>query len=98
MAYEPERSRMMQTRDYQPRTLQRGHGGQHRHGGARPWWKGAYGLSRRVLAMNEDLLRSSALDLLEHETMSGGQLDAISTVVNRAAVEPARLPAPRAAE
>ncbi len=54
----------------------------------------AYGLSRRILAMNERLLRESAANLLDHETLAGAELDAVSAVVNRGAVEPPRLPAP----
>ncbi len=58
----------------------------------------AYRLSQRILSDNEDLLRRTASELLDRETLAGEQLAAISTLVDRSAVEPSRLPAPKAAE
>ncbi len=97
VSYEPERSRMMQTRDYQPRSYSEDTAASI-DTAVRRLVEDAYALSGRILAMNEPILRQSAADLLERETLSGDQLDAISTVVNRSAVEPPRLPAPKAAE
>ena len=99
VAYEPERRSMLQTGrpDYQPRTYSEDTAASI-DVAVRTLVEGAYRLSQRILGVNEGLLRSSAAELLEHETLAGEQLDAISTVVNRSAVEPALLPAPKAAE
>ncbi len=97
VAYEVERNRMMPTRDMQPRTYSEDTAASIDNA-VRALVEDAYRLSQRILAMNEGLLRQSAADLLERETLSGEQLDAISTVVNRGALEPALLPAPKAAE
>jgi len=83
-------------RDFQPRTYSEDTAASI-DGAVRNLIESAYNLSQRILASNEDLLRRSAADLLERETLAGVQLEAISAVVNRVAVEPARLPAPRAA-
>ncbi len=99
VAYEPERRSMLQTGrpDYQPRSYSEDTAASI-DGAVRGLVEGAYGLSQRILADNQALLRKSAAELLETETMVGAQLDAVSRLVNRSAVEPARLPAPKAAE
>ena len=99
VAYEPERNRMLPStgRDLQPRSYSEDTAASI-DGAIRSLVEGAYHLSQRILASNEDLLRRSAAELLERETLAGSQLEAISAVVNRAAVEPAQLPAPMAAE
>ena len=100
IAYETERNSMLPTRtpDFRPRTYSEDTAASI-DVAVRGLVDNAYQLSRRILASNETLLRRSAADLLEHETLTGEQLDAISTVVTRTAVEPAALPAPpKAAE
>ncbi len=97
VAYEPERSRMMQTRDIQPRSYSEDTASSI-DDAVRSLVEGAYDLARRILAVNEDVLRRSALQLLDMETLAGEQLDAISLVVNRTPVEPRRLAPPVAAE
>ncbi len=97
VAYEVERNRMMPSRDMQPRSYSEDTAASIDNA-VRALVDDAYRLSQRILAVNEGLLRQSAADLLERETLSGEQLDAISTVVNRGALEPALLPAPKAAE
>ena len=99
VAYEVERSRMMPSngRDIQPRTYS-DETASEIDNAVKGLVAGAYRMSQRILGANEALLRRSASDLLERETLSGDQLDAISTVVNRSAVEPTLLPAPQAAE
>ena len=99
VAYEVERSRMMPSngRDIQPRMYSEETAADI-DAAVRRLVEDAFALSQRILAMNEGLLRRSAADLLERETLSGEQLDAISSVVNRGAVQPPRLPAPQAAE
>ena len=96
VAYEPERSRIMPGRDYQPRTYS-----EETAAGIDTAVRGlvedAYAVSCRILAGNEALLRRTAADLLEHETMTGAELDAISAGVDRTAVAPALLPPPQAA-
>ena len=98
VAYEPERNRMLPStgREAPPRTYSEDTAASIDQA-VRGLVEQAYLLSQRVLAMNEALLRRSASDLLEHETLVGEQLDVISAVVDRSAVEPLRLPA-RAAE
>ena len=97
VAYEPERSRIMTTRDYQPRTYS-----EETAAGIdvaiRGLVEGAYAVSCRILAANETLLRHTAAELLEHETLSGPELDAISAGVDRTVVEPVLLAPPKAAE
>ncbi len=99
IAYETERNAMMPSRtpDFRPRSYSEDTAASI-DVAVRGLVDNAYKLARRILAGNESLLRKSAADLLEHETLSGPQLDAISMVVNRSAIEPAALPAPRAAE
>jgi cell division protease FtsH len=99
VAYEPERRSMLQTGrpDYQPRNYSEDTAASIDHA-VRSLVEGAYHLSQRILAANESLLRQSAADLLRTETLAGEQLDAISMVVNRSALEPARLPRPATAE
>ncbi len=89
VAYEVDRNRMLpssgrevQTRSYSEETAAS------IDEAVRSLVEGAYRLSQRILAMNEDLLRRSAAELLERETLVGEQLDAISAMVNRQAVEP----------
>jgi cell division protease FtsH len=53
-----------------------------------------YALARTILEANHDLVLNSAKRLLESETLEGDQLSAISSVVDRATVQPRRLPAP----
>jgi cell division protease FtsH len=96
IAYEPERQRFLQGREIQPRAYSEDTAASIDNA-VRALVDGAYGVAQRILAANEDLLRRTAADLLERETLSGEQLDAISAVVNRTPVEPARLPAPQAA-
>ncbi len=98
VAYEPERNRMLPStgQEMQPRNYSEDTAASI-DGAVRGLVDQAYLLSQRVLAMNEALLRRSAADLLAHETLVGEQLDVISAVVDRSAVEPLRLPA-RAAE
>ena len=97
VAYEPERSRIMTTRDYQPRTYS-----EETAAGidlaVRGLVESAYAVSCRILAGNEALLRRTAADLLEHETLTGQELDTISAGVDRTAAEPAQLMPPKAAE
>ncbi len=99
IAYETERNSMMPTRtpDFRPRSYSEDTAASI-DVAVRNLVDNAYQLARRILASNESLLRRSAADLLQQETLTGGQLDAISTVVNRSAIEPAALPAPKAAE
>jgi cell division protease FtsH len=97
VSYEPERSRMIATRDVQPRSYSEDTAASI-DDAVRMLVEAAYDLSRRILKLNEDLLRRSAADLMERETLVGEQLDAISLVVNRTAIEIPRLPAPKAAE
>ncbi len=97
VAYEPERSRMMPTRDIQPRSYSEETAATI-DGAVRGLVDAAYGLARRILAANEDLLRRSAADLLERESLVGEQLDAISRQVNRAVAATPRLLAPHPAE
>ncbi len=99
IAYETERNSMLATRtpDFRPRSYSEDTAASI-DVAVRGLVDNAYQVARRILASNEPLLRQSAADLLEHETLSGDQLDAISTVVNRSAIEPAALPAPKAAE
>ena len=99
VAYEVERNRMLpgNGRDMQPRSYSEETAARI-DDAVRALVEDAFNTSRRILASNEALLRHSAADLLERETLTGGQLDAISTVVNRSAVTPSLLPAPKAAE
>ena len=97
VAYEPERRSVMPTRDYQPRTYSEDTAASI-DTAVRTLVDNAYRLSQRILAANEPLLRQSAGDLLDRETLAGEQLDAISKLVNRASLEPLRLPAQKAAE
>ena len=99
VAYEPERNRMLPSagRDYQPRNYSEDTAASIDEA-VRGLVESAYRLSQRILSMNEDLLRQSASELLNRETLVGEQLDAISALVNRSAVEPLRLPAREAAE
>ena len=99
IAYETERNAMMPTRgvDLRPRSYSEDTAASI-DVAVRNLVDNAYQVARRILASNEALLRQSAANLLEVETLSGAQLDAISTVVNRSAIEPMALPAPKAAE
>ena len=99
VAYEPERRSMLQTGrpDFQPRSYSEETAAK-MDDAVRGLVDSAYHLSQRILTTNEQLLRRSAAELLERETLVGEQLDAISTVVNRSDLEPALLPAPKAAE
>ena len=99
VSYEPERSRMMPTRDVQPRfysdeTAFRIDEAVHNI------VEDAYRRAQFILNNNEDLLRRSAADLLERETLVGEQLEAIGKLVDRSSVPPADrlLAAPKAAE
>jgi cell division protease FtsH len=99
VSYEPERSRMMPTRDIQPRsysdeTAFRIDEAVHNI------VDDAYRRAQFILNNNEDLLRRSAADLLERETLVGEQLEAIGKLVDRSSVPPADrlLAAPKAAE
>ncbi len=96
IAYEPERQRFLPGRGVEPRAYSEDTAASIDHA-VRALVDGAYITAQRILAANEALLRQSAMQLLETETLAGEQLDAISTVVNRAPVEPARLAAPVAA-
>ncbi len=96
IAYEPERQRFLQGREYQPRTYSEDTAASI-DDAVRALVDGAYGTAQRILAANESLLRQSAAQLLETETLVGEQLEAINTVVNRDPVEALRLPAPKAA-
>ncbi len=98
VSYEPERGRTMPGREFQPRLYGETTAGSI-DDAVRMLVDGAYGSACRILAANEDLLRRSAADLLERETLVGEDLDAISLEVNRTATaEVMRLPAPKAAE
>ena len=97
VAYEPQRQQFLQGgRDYTPRSygdttatsIDRA---------VRLLIDGAYELALRILRANEELLRHSAVQLLERETMERPQLEAMEAVVNRLPVELPRLPAPKAA-
>jgi cell division protease FtsH len=97
VAYEPQQQRFLQGgREYQPRTYSEDSAAAIDNA-VRGLVEGCYDVSRRILAANEALLRHSAADLLERETLAGEQLDAISTVVDRSAVEPPKLAPPKAA-
>ena len=96
IAYEPERQRFLPGRDPQPRNYSEETAASI-DDAVRALVEGAYTMAQRILAANEPLLRQSAAELLEHETLTGEQLDAISTVVSRAPIEPPRLEAPKAA-
>ena len=95
VAYEPERSRIMQTRDVQPRAYSEDTAASI-DDAVRALIEGAYDLARRVLAMNESLLRRSATQLLERETLTGADLDAISLLVNRTLIETKQVVVPEA--
>jgi cell division protease FtsH len=99
VAYEPERRSMLPAtgRDLQPRSYSEETAASI-DGAVRRIVENAFELSQRILAMNETLLRRAAADLLERETLTGERLDAIGKRVNRAAVEPRGLSAPKAAE
>ena len=99
VAYEPERSRMLPgaERDVRSRSYSEDTAASI-DCAVRSLVEDAYRLSQRILAMNEQLLRRSAADLLERETLAGEQLHAINQVVNRTAMVPSLLPAPKAAE
>ncbi len=99
VAYEPERNRMLPSngREVTPRSYSEDTAASI-DGAVRTLVDEAYNLSQRVLSMNEALLRRSASELLEHETMVGERLDAISAMVDRSVMEPLRLPAKEAAE
>ncbi len=99
VSYEPERRSMLPSNrpDYQPRSYSEETAASI-DDAVRGLVENAYQLSQRILATNEPLLRRSAAELLDRETLTGDQLDAISTVVNRSDLEPALLPAPKAAE
>ena len=96
VAYEPERQRFLQGREVQARAYSEDTAASI-DDAVRDLVEGAYAVAQQILAANETLLRQSAAQLLETETLAGDQLDAISTVVNRAPLEPPRLPAPIAA-
>ena len=97
VAYEPDRGRMMPTREFQSRSYGDDTAGSI-DDAVRTLVDGAYGLASRILAANEGLLRRSAADLLERETLVGEQLDAISLEVDRTTAEIPLLSASKAAE
>ncbi len=97
VAYEPQRQQFLQGgRDYTPRSY-----GEATASGidraVRLLIDGAYEMALRILRANEELLRHSAAELLERETMERPQLEAMEAVINRVSVEIPRLPAPEAA-
>ena len=96
VAYEPERQRFLPGREAQARAYSEDTAASI-DDAVRTLVEGAYAVAQHILAANEALLRQSAAQLLETETLAGDQLAAISTVVNRAPLEPPRLPAPIAA-
>jgi cell division protease FtsH len=97
VAYEPDRGRMMPARDFQSRSYGDDTAGSI-DDAVRTLVDGAYGSACRILAANEGLLRRSAADLLERESLVGEQLDAISLEVDRTTAEIRQLPASKAAE
>ena len=96
IAYEPERQRFLPGREPQPRAYSEETAASI-DDAVRALVEGAYATAQQILAANEILLRQSATELLDQETLTGDQLDAISTVVNRSPLEAPRLPAPKAA-
>ncbi len=95
VAYEPERRSMLQgpaSVDWRPRSY-----GEDTASGidraVRTLIDHAYGLAGRILAENEKLLRKSAGQLLERETLEREQLDALGRMVIRPLDEPRLLPA-----
>lgn len=97
VAYEPERSRIMPSRDYQPRTYSEDTAASI-DVAVRGLVESAYAASYQILAANEALLRHAASDLLEHETLTGPELEAINCQVDRSAHKPALLAPPTTAE
>jgi cell division protease FtsH len=85
VAYEPERRSMLQgpaSANWQPR----GYGEDTASSidrAVRVLTEGAYRLAARILDDNEVLLRASAENLLEHETLEREELDAVASQVKR---------------
>ncbi len=96
VAYEPERQRFLQGREVQARAYSEDTAASI-DDAVRSLVEGAYAMAQQILAANEALLRRSAAQLLDAESLAGDQLAAIGAVVNRAPPPPPRLPAPIAA-
>jgi cell division protease FtsH len=95
VAYEPERRSMLQTPgvpDWRPRSYGEATAASIDHA-VRTLIDSSYNLAARILALNEALLRKTAAQLLDHETLEREQLDMIAKQVNRLDLEPRLLTA-----